>query len=85
MLVIYPMIVGFSTSVHEQVGTIGTPSSFVGAENYSEVLKQPSVGSSTVQTVWYVLAALVLESRSGSRSRCSCTGPSAGAAWCWRF
>ena len=61
VLVIYPMIVGFSTSVHEQASTIGTPSPFVGAENYTGVLEQPSVGSSTVQTVWYVLTALVLE------------------------
>ena len=43
VLVIYPLIVGFSTSVHEQVGTLGTPSPFVGADNYTEVLRQPSV------------------------------------------
>jgi multiple sugar transport system permease protein len=61
VLVIYPIIVGLNTSVHEATGTLGTPSPFVGVENYSDVLRQPSVGDSTVQTVWYVLTALVLE------------------------
>ena len=61
VLVVYPIIVGFSTSVHEQTATLGTPSPFVGLDNYREVLQQPSVGDSTVQTIWYVLTALVLE------------------------
>jgi multiple sugar transport system permease protein len=61
VLVIYPLIVGFSTSVHEQTGTLGTASPFVGLDNYREVLEQPSVGDSTVQTIRYVLTALVLE------------------------
>ena len=61
VLVIYPMILGFGTSVHEGAGTIGTASPFVGAQNYTEVIQQPSVGSSTVQTIWYLVVALTLE------------------------
>ena len=61
VLVVYPIIVGLSTSVHEATPTLGTPSPFVGLENYREVLEQPSVGDSTVQTIFYVLTALVLE------------------------
>ncbi len=61
VLVVYPIIVGLSTSVHEATPTLGTPSPFVGLENYREVLQQPSVGDSTVQTIFYVLTALVLE------------------------
>ena len=47
--------------MHEATPTLGTPSPFVGLENYREVLQQPSVGDSTVQTIFYVLTALVLE------------------------
>ena len=61
VLVLYPMVLGFSTSVHEGTGTIGTPSDFVGFENYGDVLAQQSVVDSAVQTLRYVGAALVLE------------------------
>jgi multiple sugar transport system permease protein len=61
VLVIYPMVLGFSTSVHEGTGTIGAPSDYVGLENYGDVLRQQSVIDSAVQTVRYVGAALVLE------------------------
>lgn len=61
VLVIYPMVLGFSTSVHEATGTIGAPSDFVGFQNYGELLDRPSVASSALQTVRYVGAALILE------------------------
>ena len=61
VLVIYPMILGFSTSLHENTGTIGAPSDFVGFQNYTGLLDQPSIGSSALQTVRYVGAALILE------------------------
>lgn len=61
ILVIYPMVLGFSTSVHEGTGTIGTPSDFVGSQNYTELLNRPSVADSALQTVRYVGAALILE------------------------
>ena len=61
VLVIYPLVLGFDTSVHESTGTITAPSEFVGLENYGDVIGRPSVGSSTLQTVQYVAAALILE------------------------
>ncbi len=61
VLVIYPMVLGLSTSVHESTGTIGAPSDFVGAQNYTALVDQPSVGSSTLHTLRYVGAALFLE------------------------
>jgi multiple sugar transport system permease protein len=61
VLVIYPLVLGFDTSVHESTGTIGAPSKFVGLENYGDVIGRPSVGSSTLQTMQYVGAALILE------------------------
>ena len=82
---IYPLIVGFSTSVHEQTATLGTPSPFVGLDNYREVLQQPSVGDSTRADVWYVLTALVLEIGLGlAIAVLAPPRPSAGAASCSR-
>ncbi|MCB0865391.1 MAG: sugar ABC transporter permease [Solirubrobacterales bacterium] len=65
VLIIYPLIVGINTSLHENVPTINAPADFVGLENYTNALKQPSVGSSAVQTVWYVLLALAIEIPAG--------------------
>jgi len=61
ILVIYPMVLGLSTSVHESTGTIGAPSDFVGADNYTALADRPTVGSSTLHTLRYVGAALTLE------------------------
>jgi multiple sugar transport system permease protein len=61
VLVFYPMVLGFDTSVHADAPTIGTPSDFVGAQNYSDVLNSQTVTDSIWQTGRYVALALVLE------------------------
>jgi multiple sugar transport system permease protein len=61
VLVIYPMALGFDTSVHADAPTIGAQSEFVGAENYSDALSTPTVIDSIWQTGRYVALALVLE------------------------
>lgn len=61
ILVLYPMVVGFSTSLHANTPTIGRPSDFVGFENYSEVFGRPTVVDAVWQTVRYVVLALALE------------------------
>lgn len=61
ILVLYPMVVGFNTSLHANTPTLGRPSDFVGFENYGEVLGRPTVVDSVWQTVRYVLLALGLE------------------------
>lgn len=65
VLIIYPLIVGINTSLHENVPTINAPADFVGLENYSNAISQPSVGSSALQTAWYVLVALAIEIPAG--------------------
>jgi multiple sugar transport system permease protein len=60
-LVVYPMVLGFETSVHAQAPTLNAPSKFVGASNYSDVLKDPTTVSAATHTLLYVLIALMLE------------------------
>jgi ABC-type sugar transport system permease subunit len=60
-LVIYPLVLGFETSIHAQAPTLNAPSKLVGASNYSDVLKDPDTVSATVHTLLYVAIALALE------------------------
>jgi multiple sugar transport system permease protein len=61
VLVFYPIVLGFGTSLHEGVATVGAPSKFVGAENYVEVLGRPSVIDAFGHSLRYLGMALVLE------------------------
>ena len=61
VLVIYPLIIGFQTSLQANSPTLQQAGEFVGFENYSAVLGDESVIDSVVQTLKYVILALVLE------------------------
>jgi multiple sugar transport system permease protein len=60
-LVIYPMVVGFDTSLHAAGPTLTAPGKFVGFGNYSDVIKDPATRTAVVHTVFYVAIALALE------------------------
>ena len=64
-LVVYPLVLGFETSIHAQAPTLSAPSKFVGASNYGDVLKDPSTVSSILHTLAYVGIALGLEISGG--------------------
>ncbi len=61
VLVLYPMVVGFDTSLHAEAPTLGAPSNFVGFGNYSDVIKDPATHSAVLHTIVYVVIALALE------------------------
>ena len=65
VLVIYPLAIGFETSVQAQGFTLNAPGRFVGFQNYSAVLRDPNTGSATLHTLLYVIIALVLEISGG--------------------
>lgn len=65
VLVIYPLVKGFDTSLHTGGGGTGLPSKFVGSQNYSDGLNDPSTGTSLAHTGFYVLIALALEIAGG--------------------
>ncbi len=60
-LVVYPLVVGFTTSLHAQAPTLSAPSKFVGFGNYGDVIKDPATLTTVVHTVFYVAIALALE------------------------
>ena len=64
-LVVYPLVLGFETSIHAQAPTLNAPSKFVGASNYTDVLKDPNTVSSILHTLAYVGIALGLEIAGG--------------------
>jgi multiple sugar transport system permease protein len=61
LLVVYPMVLGFETSVHAVAPTLSAPSRFVALGNYSDVLKDPDTLSAAAHTLQYIVIALVLE------------------------
>jgi multiple sugar transport system permease protein len=61
VLVVYPLVLGFETSLHAQAPTLTAPSKFVGFSNYADVLKDPFTRSAFLHTLVYVVIALVLE------------------------
>ena len=61
VLVIYPLVIGFKTSLQANVPTLTQAGEFVGFENYADVLGDESVVESALQTFKYVVLALVLE------------------------
>jgi len=64
-LVIYPLILGFDTSVHAGGATLGASSPYVGADNYVDAVKDPSTATALVQTMYYLVIALALEIAGG--------------------
>jgi multiple sugar transport system permease protein len=60
-LVIYPLVLGFQTSIHAPAPTLNAPSKYVGATNYSDVLKDTDTVSAIGHTLQYVAIALALE------------------------
>lgn len=60
-LVVYPLVLGFQTSLQAQGPTLQAPGKFVGVGNYSDVLSDPITRSTFVHTLLYVVIALGLE------------------------
>lgn len=61
VLVIYPLAIGFKTSVQSAGSTFGTDSHWVGLRNYWYVLQTSEALDAVVHTLEYVVAAIVLE------------------------
>ncbi len=64
-LVFYPLVKGFSTSLHTGGGGTGLPSQYVGFDNYSAGLQDPTTGQAIVHTLFYLGIALTLEIAAG--------------------
>jgi multiple sugar transport system permease protein len=60
-LVIYPLVLGFKSSLEAGGAATGTPTHFVGLRNYGDVLRDPDSGSALLHTLRYVGLALILE------------------------
>ncbi|MDQ6816697.1 MAG: sugar ABC transporter permease [Actinomycetota bacterium] len=60
-LVLYPLVLGFKSSLEAGGAATGTPTHFVGLRNYGDVLKDPEARSAVLHTLRYVALALVLE------------------------
>lgn len=60
-LVIYPLVLGFRSSLEAGGAATGTPTHFVGLRNYGDVLNDPESGSAVLHTLRYVALALALE------------------------
>jgi len=61
VLVFYPLILGFGLSLRSVHFGSGTPETFVGLKNYSDVLTRPESRSALINTFGYVSVAVVLE------------------------
>jgi multiple sugar transport system permease protein len=64
-LVLYPLVLGFDTSIHAGGATLSAPSPYVGADNYVEVAKAPSTLTALGHTLYYLVIALALEVAGG--------------------
>ncbi len=60
-LVMYPLVLGFKSSLEAGGAATGTPTHFVGLSNYGDVLRDPATSSAVLHTLRYVVLALVLE------------------------
>ncbi|MGI9185742.1 MAG: carbohydrate ABC transporter permease, partial [Solirubrobacteraceae bacterium] len=60
-LVIYPLVLGFKSSLEAGGAATGTPTHSVGLRNYGEVLRDPGSRSAFFHTLRYVGLALLLE------------------------
>jgi multiple sugar transport system permease protein len=60
-LVIYPLVLGFKSSLEAGGAATGTPTHYVGLRNYGEVLRDPDARSAVLHTLEYLALALVLE------------------------
>jgi multiple sugar transport system permease protein len=60
-LVLYPLVLGFKSSLEAGGAATGTPTHFVGLRNYGDLLKDPDARSAVLHTLRYVALALVLE------------------------
>jgi multiple sugar transport system permease protein len=64
-LVLYPLVKGFNTSLHTGGAGTGLPSQYVGLQNYSHGLQDPTTGQAIVHTLVYVGIALTIEIAAG--------------------
>jgi ABC-type sugar transport system permease subunit len=64
-LVIYPLVLGFETSLYAAGSTLSARGNFVGAGNYAEVIKDPATISAALHTLKYVGICLVLQLAGG--------------------
>lgn len=64
-LVLYPLVHGFSTSLHTGGAGTGLPSQYVGLQNYKDGLQDPTTGEAIVHTLTYLVIALLIELAAG--------------------
>jgi multiple sugar transport system permease protein len=64
-LVFYPLVKGFSTSLHTGGAGTGLPSQYVGFHNYSVGLSDPTTGEAILHTGLYLGIALAIEITAG--------------------
>lgn len=60
-LVLYPLVLGFKSSLEAGGAATGTPTHYAGLRNYGEVLRDPGSRSAFFHTLRYVGLALLLE------------------------
>ncbi|MGH3699675.1 MAG: carbohydrate ABC transporter permease [Pseudonocardiaceae bacterium] len=61
VLVIYPLVKGFETSLESGDAVVGGQPRFVGLRNYGDVLSSPAARDAIVHTLSYVALAVTLE------------------------
>lgn len=64
-LVLYPLVKGFDTSLHTGGAGTGLASQYVGLQNYSDGLADPTTGQAIVHTLFYLAIALAIEIAAG--------------------
>ena len=60
VLVIYPLVKGFKSSLESGEATYGEPPEFVGLDNYRQVLQTSTATDAIVHTLIYVALAVTL-------------------------
>jgi multiple sugar transport system permease protein len=78
MLVVYPLITGFVTSLMSGDAAVGQQPRFVGLGNYGDVLSSSTVREAIVHTVVYVVLAVTLELTFGLIVAVALHGPFTG-------
>jgi ABC-type sugar transport system permease subunit len=60
-LVVYPLVLGFETSLYAAGNTLSARGKFVGAGNYADAIKDPASIAAVLHTLEYVAICLVLQ------------------------
>jgi multiple sugar transport system permease protein len=61
LMILYPLVRGFQTSLQSNGALYGLPSHYVGLQNYRDVIHDPGATSAIRHTVEYLLLAVSLE------------------------